>query len=82
MTRKFYRQDRGDDGFNDRMMETSAAEMRREEARSRKMGRQEDAEAERQLLAEQAAKDAKRKAHKRRHSSAFLDDGSEGSADD
>lgn len=56
------------------MMETSVAEMRREEARSRKMGRAEDIEAERELLAQQAAKEAKRKAFKRSRKNAFIDD--------
>ena len=60
VTRAFYREDRRDDGpFNDSAMEASAAEMRAEEARSRRIGRQEDLQAEREELRRVAAKEAK-----------------------
>ena len=59
MTRGFYREDRALDPLDDRAMVTSASEMRREEARSRRVGRAEDAIAEREELARINAKEAK-----------------------
>lgn len=67
VTRGFYREDRDDEPFNDRAMLASAADIRREEARSRRIGRQEDLAAEREELRHAAAKEAKlARARKRR----------------
>lgn len=78
VTRKFYREIRDDRGFNDRMMEASWADMKREEARSKRMGRQEDDEEERlELLRQQAKEEKKRKGKKRKRKSGmsmFVDD--------
>jgi hypothetical protein len=78
---------------DDRMMEASAAEIRREEARSRRLGRQEDAQAEAEEAARMVAKAARKAARKakvkkkrkkpRTGVSAFLaDEASEDSDDD
>ena len=98
VTRGFYREDRGDEPFNDRAMLASTADIRREEARSRRIGRQEDLEAEREELRHAAAKESKlARARKRRKArlqaqgarkaggggaKMFLDDGGEDEDDD
>lgn len=53
---------RGDD--DDRFMEASAADIRREEARSKRLGRQEDVLAEKEEAERVAAKAARKTAHK------------------
>lgn len=55
------RDDSGDEG-DDRMMEASAADIRREEAHSKRLGRQEDIEADQEEAARVAAKAAAKKA--------------------
>lgn len=59
VTRGFYREDRDVSAADDRAMVASAADMRREEARSRRAGRDEDVAAEREELARLRAKEAK-----------------------
>lgn len=56
VTRGYYRERHDDEFGNDRMMEASAADIRREEARSKRIGRMEDAEAEREEAERLAAK--------------------------
>eukprot|EP00892_Ulva_mutabilis_P012908 jgi/Ulvmu1/9990/UM059_0039.1 len=56
VTRGLYRERHDDEFGNDRMMEASAADIRREEARSKRIGRLEDAEAEREEEERLAAK--------------------------
>jgi SPT2 chromatin protein len=78
VTRGFYREDRRGDAGDDRAMVASAAEMRAEEARSRRIGRQEDAEAEREELRRLAAKEAKLARARKRRKAARRKDGSSG----
>jgi hypothetical protein len=95
VTRGFFREDRADEAFNDRSMEASAADIRLEEARSRRIGREEDLEAERQELRRIKEKEAKlararakrRKlgrgaAPRRQGGAVFMDDGGEDDDDD
>ena len=83
--RKFYREDRDVSTFNDRSMEATAAEIRQEEARSKRAGRLEDEKEEQAELLRQAAKIEKRRARRkrRRAGGGLIDDEvSEDSSDD
>lgn len=64
MTRKFYRDMHEDDGGAGRNMEASVREMQREEARSRRIGRAEDAAAAREEELERQAEAARCKRRK------------------
>ena len=68
VTRKYYREERDVSTFNDRAMVASAADIRREEARSRAAGRAEDLAAEREELRRAAEKERRLEAAaKKRH---------------
>jgi hypothetical protein len=98
VTRKFYREDRSGEPFNDSSMVASLADMRKEEARSRRLGRQEDLEAEREELRRVNAKETKlararkcrkaqrkakgRAAHSTGGARTFLDDGGDDDDED